>query len=97
MIQSLNPNIANDKIAMPYPHVEVLTPSNAVALVVPSLDEGDLPVICQFDGTTRKIGSISNSATTLSVLRRVTRLQYAKSVSNIKELNTIEDIMEVLA
>lgn len=97
MIQSLNPNIANDRIEMPYPHVEVLTPSNAVALVVPSLTTGDLPVICKYDGTTRRIGSIARSALVLSSLRKVTRLKFAKSTNEVMELNNTEDIMEALS
>ena len=97
MIQSLNQNIANDRIEMPYPHVEVLTPSNAVALVVPSLTTGDLPVICKYDGTTRRIGSIARSALVLSSLRKVTRLKFAKSANEVMELNNTEDIMEALS
>ena len=97
MIQSLNPNIANDRIEMPYPHVEVLTPSNAVALGVPSLATGDLPVICKYDGTTRRIGSIARSALVLSSLRKVTRLKFAKSANDVMELNNTEDIMEALS
>lgn len=97
MIQSLNPNIANDRISRPYPNVEVLTPSDAIALVVPSLPKGDLAVICSFNGTTRKIGSVSNSAVTLATLRRVSQLKYSKSEQVSYDLNSIENIMEALS
>lgn len=97
MIQSLNPNIANDRISMPYPHVRILTPSDAIALVVPSLPEGDLAIICEFNGTTRKIGSVAHSATTLSKLSRIAKIQYAKSADTVIDINNIDDIMEALS
>lgn len=97
MIQSLNPNIANDRISMPYPHVRILTPSDSVALVVPSLSEGDLAIICEFNGTTRKIGSVTRSATTLDKLSRIAKIQYAKSADTIIDINSIDDIMEALS
>ena len=98
MIQSLNPNIANDRIEMPYPHVEVLTPSNAVALVVPSLTTGDLPVICKYDGTTRRIGSIARSALVLSSLRKVTRLRKKlerRCLRNLKQKKKQKKLMSM--
>lgn len=96
MIQPLNENLSLDKIKMPYPHVELLDPSDAVALVVPSLTEGDLPVICKYKGSTRKIGSIAYSALTLNTLLKLSRLVFHKDEGKSFNLNNTLDIMEVL-
>lgn len=93
---SLNPNIANDRISMPYPHIKVLNPSDAIALVVPSLPKGDLPVICEFDNTLRKIGSILPSALVLKSLKAVTPIEYWRSAEDGFLIKSSVDILEVL-
>lgn len=96
MIQSLNRNLSLDKITMPYPHVKVLDPSDAVALVVPSLPTGDLPVICEYKGSVRKIASVKYSALVLDSLRKISRLEFCKNDVSSIELKSVSDIMEAL-
>lgn len=92
----LSRNITNDRISMPYPHVEVLEPTDPLALVLGSMEEGELPVLCTINGSTRKIKAIRKSAITLLDLSRVTKLIYSISADNKRELKNIDDIMEVL-
>lgn len=96
-IQSLNKEITNERISMPYPHVNVLEPSDAIALVVPSLPKGDLPVICEFHGTRRQIGSIRNSALVLESLRKISSIEYVKAPNVKSVIKTSLDSVEVLA
>ena len=95
-IQSLNQNVTNDRISMPYPHIRVLEPSNALALMVPSLPKGDLPVICEYDGTTRQIASIRKSALVISKLRKISNMEYAMNEKDKRLIDNPLDVMEVL-
>ncbi len=95
-IQSLNSNIANKKIKMPYPHLKVLDVSDALALIVPSLDKGDLPIICEFEGVTRQIGLVRNSALVINKLNRITRVLYCKDKDVSIDASNMKDLLEVL-
>lgn len=92
-IQSLNPNISSDRIKMPYPHLKLLEPSDAVALVMPSLDTGDLPVLCEFEGITRKLGSIRYSALVLATLVKISKLSLCKDSVTEIAINSVEDVL----
>lgn len=93
----LNPNLTNDRINMPYPHVKVLAPSDSIALVVPSLPKGDLAVICEFENTLRKIGSIRNSALVLKDLQKISPIEYWKSADTGFLVKSAKDLLEVLS
>ncbi len=93
----LSRELTNDRISRPYPNVEVLEPSDALALVLQSMDKGELPVLCTVNGSTRRLISIKLSACTLRDLSKVTKLRYNKEEGVFRDLNTIDDIMEVLA
>lgn len=95
-IQLLNPDIANDRISMPYPHIELLEPSDAVALMLSCLPKGDIPVICTYQGKQRKIASIFKSAIVFKDLLKVSRLRYHTAPDAYTNLRTSVDIMEVL-
>lgn len=96
-IRTLNPNIANDHISMPYPHIELLEPSDAVALVLESLEKGDLPVICTYDNTVRKIASITRSALDILTLSRVSKLVFHRNPTDAVQLDSGKTIVEVLS
>ena len=95
-IQSLNRNIANEHSKISYPYVEVLDPSDCVALVLPNLDAGELPVLCTFDGVQRQIGKIRKSARVLHTLMSISKLAYHESPEHSVELSTSIDCLEVL-
>ena len=95
-IRSLNPDITSDRISMPYPHIELLKPSDAAALMLTCLPKGDVPVICSYQGKQRRIASIMRSAKVFDNLRKVSPLVYHITSEQNKTLNTILDIMEVL-
>lgn len=93
---TLSSDIANDRIAKPFPHLEILEPSDALAIVLPSIDGGELPVLCTMNGSTRRLVSIRKSAIVIKDLLAVTALRFHKDESTVLDLNTPEDIMEVL-
>lgn len=95
-IQSLNREITNERVSISYPHVKLLEPSDAVALVLPELPKGDLPVLCEFNGTCRQIGSIMKSALVLDSLRKISKLQYCKTASDSMDILQARDAVEVL-
>lgn len=96
-IQSLNRDITNERISKPYPHVLVLDPSDAIALILPELPEGDLAVLCNFNGTCRQIGSIRKSPLVLNTLRRITGIDYVVSENCKKSIRTALDALEVFS
>lgn len=95
-ISPLNRDITNDRVKMPYPHVKLLEPSDAVALVLPQFPEGDLPVICEYNGTCRQIGSIRKSAIYLNKLSKISAIVYYKSDTEFIDIKEPRDAVEVL-
>lgn len=94
---SLSRDLTNERISMPYPHVKILDPTDAVALILPELPTGELPVLCDLNGCTRQLASIKKSALVLRSLSNVTKLQYCISKTVSRDLTNTIDIMEVLA
>ena len=92
----LSSDLTNDRISMPYPHLEILEPSDALAIVLPQLDGGELPVLCTIGESTRRLVSIRRSAIVIRDLLSITALRYHKDAEHRIDLNTVEDIMEVL-
>lgn len=95
-IPSLNQNITNDHISTPYPHLMLKSPSDALALVLTSLPQGDLPVLCEYKGACRQLASIRKSALCINHLSKVSKLQYVKAVNDRVDVKDVETIMEVL-
>ena len=96
MAETLNRTYALEKIKMPYPHVKVLVPSDALALMVPSLPKGDLAVICEYQGTVRKLASVAYSAVTLNNLSKVSKLELCKDECSCIALSSTLEIMEAM-
>ena len=94
-IQSLNSEISNERISMPYPHINLLEPSDAIALMVPSLPVGNLPIICEYNNSVRQIGSVRNSALVLNNLRKISKIEYVFDKHTKREIKTPKDAVEV--
>lgn len=73
-----------------------MEPSDAIAWVVPSLPSGNLPLLCTYQGTTAKVGSCAISALTLQLLLKITKLRVYLSRDSYKDINNIDDIMDVV-
>lgn len=95
-VQLLSQELTNEHISMPYPHVKVLDPSDALALILQSLPKGDLPVLCEYKGQCRQLAKIKLSAPVLLHLSKVSSITYCKEVSDAVKLVTVDDIMGVL-
>lgn len=94
-IPLLSAELTNERIRMPYPHIRLLDTSDAVALMLPELPVGDLPVICEYGGVTRQIGSIKKSALVLNNLLKISRLIYVADEKSTFNLTNVESIMEI--
>jgi len=94
-IQSLNREITNEHVSIVYPHVKIVDPNDAIALVLPELPVGDLPVLCEFKGSCRQIGSILKSALVLNDLRKICKLEYHKSPETVLTITESKDAVEV--
>ena len=92
----LNRNIANDVIDMPYPCVEIHNPVQPVAVVITSMPDGDLPVICYVNDALRQIKTVPHSALSLNVLRKVSKITYHKSASESYEITSGLKAVEVI-
>lgn len=96
MTQSLNRNIANNRADMPYPHVEIMEPSDAVALILESLPDGELSVLFNVDGKLWKSKPIAYSALALLPLVKVSKLKLCKDAQTSKVISSPEDILEAM-
>lgn len=96
-IPTLSRELTNDKISRPYPNVEVLEPTDALALVLKSMDGGTLPVLCTINGNTRKLISMPFSAISIRDLSLVSKLRFHKDKDTAIDIESVDDIMEVLA
>lgn len=94
---SLNENIASEQISMPYPHLMMSGVDNALALVLPAIPTGDLPVLCEHKGVIRQVGSIRKSAVEVNKLRRIGTVCFVKSKGSSVPIECVDDIMEVFA
>lgn len=94
MPEVLNATFANKKVDKPYPNLEVVTIGVALPVVLPLLQQGDLPVIGTYQGVERMLGSIDPEATNIFKLLKATKLIYNKSASEHYEINEASDIFE---
>ena len=96
MAEVLTSTYALERVRMPYPHVKVLEPSDALALMVPSLPKGDLSIICEYQGTVRKLASVAYSAVTLNYLYKISKIELCKDENSCYTINSAEDILEAM-
>lgn len=82
---------------MPYPHLRLLEPSDAVALVLPSMEKGDLPVICEYEGITRKLGNIRYSALAIATLVKISKLRLCKDENTSVAIDSVSDVLEAMS
>lgn len=92
--QSLNENTASPKVGRKYPYLSISTVSDALRVIIPILEEGDLPVLCEYNGVTRRLACIDSSALNIQKLLKVTPLTYVTAPDKSIELHTGQDILE---
>ncbi len=95
-VNELNRQSALHRVVYEYPYVLVKNPGDPIALVVPTLEPGSLPVLCVVDDVTYKIGCIALTASTVCTLLRVTGLDLYKSAQDVIPLKTHVDVMNAL-
>lgn len=95
-IETLDRQTALDRVGMSYPYLMIRTPGDPIALVVPQLEYGDMPLLCSVDGVLYKVGSIFKSALTIHTLLRVTALDYYRDANTVIQLKSADDIMTAI-
>lgn len=93
---TLSKDFALDRISMPFPNVKVLEPSDALALVVPSLPKGDLAVICEYQGSIRKLASVAYSALVVNTITKVSPVEFNKDENTCVVCKTPLEVMEAM-
>ena len=98
-LAEIDSNFANSRINLPYPHVRVLSVSDALSIVIPCLPTGDLSVICEYNSIMHRIASVSDSPHVLEKLVRISAIEVCKSESEkymITERGQLLDIGKIL-
>lgn len=97
MIPTFSPDLTNARAETPYPHIEVHDKSESLALMLSSLEKGDLPVVFSRESDRVQIASVRTSAVVLATLARVTHLTLYLSPDDFREISDTDSIMEALA
>ena len=96
VIPTFSPDLTNKRAATPYPHVEVLDRSESLALMLSSMERGDLPIVFERSEDKVQIASLHLSAITLCNLLRVTRISVHLSSEESVQVTNVDEVMEVL-
>lgn len=94
-IETLNENYTNKKISMHYPALEVLEIDQALPVILPSIESGNLPLIGTMNGVTRQLATIDSSALNISKLLAISKLVYHTELGHTEVIATIEDIFTI--
>lgn len=81
--------------SIPYPHINIVDLNKCVPVVVSALEEGDIPLLGTFKGTTKIVKSISNSALNIYKLIRVTEIEVVFNEEDVCPVSSVLDYMEV--
>lgn len=88
--------IRSRETSMPYPHLFIEELSSCCAVVIQALDEGNVPLIATYKGTTKIVKKISNSVYNIDKLLRVTTLRCFDSKDSSIQISSVLDYMEVV-
>ena len=94
-IESIDEDYATPRSTLTYPYLRILTATDALALIVTSLPDGDLPLVMSYKGETRIMKHISKSALVIEKLTRLVDLEYVKSKDESVPLHNGTDILEL--
>ena len=85
------------RTAISYPYIYLPRYGEELALMVHCIAPGELPLVLTHAGTLKQVGSCSLSALELSKLLRVYKFQVVMSETERRGVNSIQDLMEVIA
>ncbi len=94
-LSSIDKDIATPHSKLNYPYVKIMEPSNAIALVISSLEHGDVQITIDYEGKLRQIGSVRNSPVLLYRLVRISPIEYYQSEDMHYTLRNNEDILSI--
>lgn len=95
-IPVLSRRLTNDIVDLDYPCLKVLSNGDALALVLNDVEQGDVPVVCEFEGDTYIIAHVCRSALVIDAIRKVSPIEWYLSSEQCVELKTAEDVLEVI-
>lgn len=92
--------IKGRKVSITYPYVEIVALHKAILTVMSCLDKGDgsdnVNLVASKDGVSKVVTEMSLDATNINLLlKTVGALKYHKSESEVKEIKSVEDYLEV--
>lgn len=92
--------IKDRKVNITYPYVEIVALHKALLTVMSCLDKGDnsdnVNLVASKDGVSKVVTEMSLDATNINLLlKTVGALKYHKSESEVKEIKSVEDYLEV--
>ena len=83
------------KTSVSYPNFQLLDLSDITSVVLPLLEQGDIPVIAGYEGKRFVVGRISGSAYNVwRLLRTHTGLRYCPDENESILIQSIEDYLE---
>lgn len=86
--------IGATEVSTPYPHIKILDLNKWSAIVIKSLEEGDVPLVGTLKGVTKIVKRISKSAINIDKLIRVTSIQIAFSKEESVPIESTKDYLE---
>lgn len=97
VIPTFSPDLTNARSEARYPYLEILDRTESIALVISSLEQGELPVVFSRETDKIQIASIKMSAKPIRVLLKVTRVLVHTDAETSIALSDTASIMQVLA
>lgn len=95
IIHEIDEDIATPHTKRRYPFIRLLDANDALALIVPSLPPGELPIVMTYKGSTRQLGTVEKSALALCKLLPITRIEYVRASDDSTLLTTNMDMLEM--
>jgi len=94
-LSSIDENIATPRTKLTYPYIRILDASDTLALIIPALEKGELPIIMTYKGVTRQLGTVTKSALELRKLLPITRLEYVHRPNDATLIQNNVDMLEM--
>lgn len=85
---------SNPTVKLTYPYILVDNAGDALAIVMQSLEPGEIPILIIHEGTLYNVGSVRKSCLELAKLLQVYKFSIHLSKDEVYKINTTQDIME---
>lgn len=94
MQEALSTTSANPKINTPYPHIALDCLTDALTVVIDSLENGDLPLLVTYQGETYRVADIDKSPLNIAKLLKITQITLWRNASEKVLIRDNYDLLE---